>query len=104
MSTLILTDRKTSGPSAGVQVAGEIAIFARGVFDGATVEIEAALSDTPAHYVPCSGWTELTRGDGAFVRPGMTLLKVIDGNYWVRVVVLNAGPKTNSTVETNYGA
>ena len=104
MSTLILTDRKTSGPSAGVQVSGEIAIFARGMFDGATVEIENALTDTPDHYVSCSGLSADKRGEAAFTRPGMVLMKASDGLSWVRVVVLNAGPKTNITVETNYDA
>lgn len=104
MSTLILTDRKTSGASDGVQVAGEVAIFARGEFGGATVEIECALTDTPDHYVPCSGLSADEVGSAAFTRPGIAILKAIDGASYVRVVVLNAGPKTNITVETDYGA
>lgn len=104
MSTLILTDRKTSGASAGVQVSGETALFARGVFDGAIVEMEFALTDTPADYVPSFGPAGAAEGAIAFTRAGAIAVKVRDSSYWVRAVVRNVGPKTNITLESSYGA
>lgn len=104
MSTLILTNIKVSGASAGLQVSGEIVLFVRGVFDGATVEMEFALTDTPSDYVTSFGPGGAAKGALAFTRPGTIAVDVQNTPYWVRAVVRNAGPKTNITLETNYAA
>lgn len=104
MSTAILTNRTTSGASDGIQIYGEAAIFVRGVLDGAIVEIESALTDVPANYVPCGGLSADRSDAAAFTRPGVVVVNISASQYWIRAVVHRAGPKTNITVETDYGA
>lgn len=104
MTTTILAAATTSGPSAGVALLGECGIIVRGVFDGALVELELAVADVPEHYVHAGETDPDKSGSGSLSRPGSKMVRLGGGAYFLRAVIRNAGPKTNITVESNYGA
>jgi len=94
-ATALLTNKTTSGAGTGVSVTGPCTVFftGDGVFGGARVEIQVALTDVDAKYSYAGKGSVVTRSEP-------TNISAI-GAYYIRAKVFDAGATTNISASVN---
>ena len=96
MATL-LNNVTTNTVGTGASQTGPCTVFVRGVFDGATVDIQVADQDVNASYVRADSVS--SPNPSSLRNPGCTIINAT-GTYFVRAAVNGAGTNTSITAVT----
>lgn len=86
----LLTDQASDTTGSGASHSGACSVHVAGEFDGATVHLEAAPTDTADDYVPCGVLSQL-RSEG-------WINVDISGSYYLRAKLARSGSDTSVTV------
>lgn len=89
----LLTDQTTDTTGTGAAMSGPCSVCAEGTFAGATVYLEAAISDSGTRYQPIGWLSPMSQGGWIAVD--------IQGAYWIRAKLAKAGTTTSVTVTAN---
>lgn len=89
--TVLLNAVTTDTASSGQSLSGPATVYTSGTFDGASVEIQVAPSDTAAKYVPAGR-------DAVLLQPGVISIDVL-GAYYLKAVSKGSGASTAITAE-----